>query len=183
MSRWAADGMQISPRKAPWTSLLLTLGADGRWALSTPHCFHRVYFRDIKKGNILSLDNHSSWGTGKQLDVSACLPGCKSREKYICIHPIFSYIAVHSRCQVFNSTKACGNGAYAQMGQKSLLLCCLMELCVAFTIPIIKPSLGVHSSISFLSTMVNKKVKDCKKSQGPNVFMPHKLHNHVFHIA
>lgn len=36
--------MQISPRKAPWATLLLDLRADGRWALLSPHCLHRVYF-------------------------------------------------------------------------------------------------------------------------------------------
>lgn len=43
-SRWAANGMQIPPRKSLWTALLLTLRADGRWALFTPHCLHRVHF-------------------------------------------------------------------------------------------------------------------------------------------
>lgn len=58
-----------------------------------------------------------------------------------------------------------------------------MALGVALAIPVIKPSLGVHSSISFLPTMVNKNVKDCHKSQRLKVDMPHKWHNHVFHIA
>lgn len=104
---------------------------------------------DISKDIILGLDDHISWGKWEQLDVSACLPDCKSREKSICVHPICSCIGSPSS-QVFNCSKVYGNKAYIHKGGKSLLSCCLMALGVAFTIPIIKTCLSIHQSPFFL---------------------------------
>lgn len=132
------------------TLLLLAMGADQGWAFSTPYCFCRVYFcPEISRKAIFS-----AWMTiFPGGNVNSCIyllaSDCKSREKYICIHPIFSCIGSHSS-QVFKCTTAYRNRPYIHKGGKSLLFCSPTVLGVALTIPIIKTSLTAHSSIFFL---------------------------------